>query len=102
MISVAGQPLVFVACLGAGMAAAVVYRLLGLARVHWPRRWVDVACDVLFVVASGALFFVALYYTDDGEVRLFAVLAFLGGFAFLLGLVAWLGRLLRRRAHKET
>ena len=97
MTGVSGQPLVFSACVGAGVIAALLYKALGIVRVKYPQKWVDVLCDVLFVMASGALFFVALYYTDDGQVRLYGVLAFLGGFGFLSGLAAWLSRRIRRK-----
>lgn len=87
MSNVATQPLVFGACLAAGVAAGVLYCLLGLLRRRVPHKWMDIVCDVVFVVLSGAMYFAALYFCDYGQIRLYTLVAFLGGFALLCGVV---------------
>ena len=78
------QPVVFLACLGAGVAAAVWYALLYVvSNACHGKRWVQLICDSLFVVGAAAMFFAVLYCTNFGQMRLYTVLAFVGGFALL-------------------
>ena len=90
------QPLVFLTCLAAGIAAGVLYRLLGLWRKRQPTKLVDALCDVTFVAASGAMYFGALFVTDYGRVRLYTIVAFLGGFALLCALSRYLPQRVKR------
>ena len=117
-MSAAGmQPLVFLACLGAGVASAVLYGVLYLVRLLAKgRRAVSLAADALFVSVSAVSYFLVLFYTGFGEMRLYTVAAFLGGFFAVYALVyplrdkvtAWLQsphplrRALRARRKKET
>ncbi len=78
------QPVVFLACLGAGVAAAVWYALLYvISTAAKGKRWVQLVCDSLFVVGAAAMFFAVLYCTNFGQMRLYTVLAFVGGFVLL-------------------
>ena len=91
------QPLVFLACVLAGLVAGVIYRLLQLWCKAKPNKWILGLCDALFVIASGGLFFTALYLTDYGRVRLYTILAFLGGFALLNALWGYVGGFLKKK-----
>ena len=88
MNAVAMQPLVFLACLGAGVFAALLYGALYVVRVAaGGKRAVDLVADVLFVSLSAAAYFLVLYYTGFGEMRFYTVAAFLGGFFALYALL---------------
>lgn len=82
------QPLVFLACLGAGVFSAILYGALYLVRVATKgRRAVDLVADVLFVSLSAVSYFLVLFYTGFGEMRVYTVAAFLGGFFALYALM---------------
>lgn len=82
------QPLVFLACLGAGVFSAMLYGLLYVVRVVAKgRRAVDLLCDVLFVSLAAVSYFLVLFYTGFGEMRVYTVAAFLGGFFALYALL---------------
>ena len=82
------QPLVFLACLGAGVFSALLYAALYLVRVAAKgRRAVDLLCDVLFVSLAAVSYFLVLFYTGFGEMRVYTVAAFLGGFFALYALL---------------
>ena len=75
------QPLVFLACLGAGVFSALLYGGLYLVRVLAKgRRAVELLSDVVFVSVSAGAYFLVLFYTGFGEMRIYTVAAFLGGF----------------------
>ena len=88
MNTVSIQPLVFLACLGAGVFSALLYGALYVVRL-WAkgRRIVDLVADVLFVSLSAVSYFLVLYYTGFGEMRVYTVAAFLGGFFALYALL---------------
>ena len=82
------QPLVFLACLGAGVASALLYAVLFLVRsAAKHKRAVELLCDALFVSVAAGSFFLVLYLTNFGQMRLYTVLAFLGGFGILYALL---------------
>ncbi len=82
------QPLVFLACLGAGVFAAMLYGALYVVRLLAKgKRAVDLLADVVFVSASAAAYFLVLFYTGFGEMRFYTVAAFLGGFFALYALL---------------
>lgn len=82
------QPLVFLACLGAGVFAAMLYGALYLVRLAAKgRRAVDLVCDVVFVSVAAAGYFLVLFYTGFGEMRFYTIAAFLGGFFALYALL---------------
>ena len=88
MSTVDMQPLVFLACLGAGVFAALLYGVLYVVRLFAKgRKAVDLVCDVLFVAVSAGAYFMVLYYTGFGEMRFYTVAAFLGGFFALYALL---------------
>ena len=89
MSDVSMQPLVFLACLGAGVVSGLVYAALYLVRRRFGfGRLVETMADVAFVLVSAGLYFVVLYFTDYGVMRLYTVAAFLGGFAVIYALLS--------------
>lgn len=89
MNDIALQPVVFVACLGAGVLSGLVYALLYLVRRRFAfKRLVEAVCDLAFVLVSAGLYFVVLYTLDYGAMRLYTVAAFLGGFAVTYALLS--------------
>lgn len=84
MTSLAGtniQPLIFLAVVGAGFLSAIMYSACYVIRYLTNfRRVIEIISDVLFVVISAGLYFVALYYTGFGEIRLYTIIGFLLGF----------------------
>ena len=75
------QPLVFLACLGAGVFSALLYGALYVVRlVAKGRRAVDLISDVVFVSVAASSYFLVLFYTGFGEMRIYTIAAFLGGF----------------------
>lgn len=81
MNTVSIQPLVFLACLGAGVFSALLYGALFVVRVLAKgRRAVDLIADVVFVAVAACSYFLVLFYTGFGEVRVYTIAAFLGGF----------------------
>ncbi len=84
MTSIAGtsiQPLIFLAVVGAGLLSAILYSLCYVIRYLTNfKRVAEMLCDVLFVVISSAMYFIALYYSGFGEIRLYTIIGFLLGF----------------------
>jgi len=89
MSDISMQPVVFLACLGAGLVSGLVYAALYLVRRRFGfGRLVETMADVAFVLVSAGLYFVVLYFTDYGVMRLYTVAAFLGGFAVIYALLS--------------
>ena len=98
MSTVNMQPLVFLACLGAGVFAAGVYGALYVVRLLAKgKRAVELVCDALFVTLAAVSYFLVLYYTGFGEMRFYTVAAFLGGFFALYALLYPLGGKVKAR-----
>lgn len=75
------QPLVFLACLGAGVFSALLYGALYVVRLLAKgKRAVDLISDVVFVSVAASSYFLVLFYTGFGEMRVYTIAAFLGGF----------------------
>ncbi len=75
------QPLIFLAVVGAGLISSLLYAVGYVLRYLTNfRRVVEVVVDILFVVMSASLYFVALYYCGFGEIRVYTIVGFLLGF----------------------
>lgn len=82
------QPLVFLACLGAGVFSALFYGFLYVVRVLAKgRKAVELLADAVFVSVAATSYFLVLFYTGFGEMRFYTVAAFLGGFFALYALL---------------
>ncbi len=78
------QPVTFLACLGAGVAAALIYCFCYLVRYFAKnRKAVELATDLFFMLSAATLYLTALFFSGFGEIRLYTILGFLIGF-FLL------------------
>ena len=83
------QPVVFLACLGAGLVSGLLYAALYLVRRHFAfARLAETLADAAFVLVSAGLYFVVLYLTGYGRMRLYTVAAFVGGFAVVYALLS--------------
>ncbi len=81
MADIVVQPKVFALFVAAGMLSCVVYALLrGLRGTKDRRMWTGLL-DLVFIGVAILLFGVCSAYTLEGEIRLFALMAFVAGFA---------------------
>ncbi|NCA66661.1 MAG: hypothetical protein EOM87_01205 [Clostridia bacterium] len=75
------QPLIFLAVVGAGLISALLYSGCFVIRyLTGFKRVVEMITDIFFVVISAGMYFMALYYSGFGEMRVYTVLGFLLGF----------------------
>ena len=82
LFSTIGQGSVFVWMMAAGAMMAAWYALLaGVRRLLCAGFWLSLAADVAFGVGAAALFCGMLYLANYGQLRLYAALGALAGFA---------------------
>lgn len=75
------QPFVFLAVIGAGFIAAIIYSANYIIRyLSGFKRVIEVIVDTFFVVISASLYFIAIYFTGYGEFRIYTLIGFLLGF----------------------
>ena len=75
------QPLIFLACLGAGALSALVYGGCYIFRFFANhKKWAEILADLLFMLTSASTYLIALFYSGFAEIRLYTLLGFLCGF----------------------
>ena len=81
-----GQLQVFVWMLAAGALMGAWYAVTALLRrLLEAGTWLGLCADAAFGLGAGAIFCLALYTANRGQVRLYAVLAAMLGFALFAG-----------------
>ena len=95
------QPMVFMMTVYAGLLSGLVYDFYRLLRKLIGRKWATVIFDIFFVLCFGTLVFIALYFSSDGELRVFSLVGILLGFALYTAGISPLFTLIAKKINEK-